>query len=48
MKIIQPHIALTLDGVGRQTMSGDLRQQRAGHPFDAEGEGCVLDGTGMA
>lgn len=24
-------------------MPGDLCQQSAGHPFDAEGEGCVLD-----
>ena len=48
MEIIQPHITLTLDGVGRQTMPGDLCQQRAGHPFDAEGEGCVLDRAGMA
>lgn len=45
--VIKPvlyHIPLALYAEGSDTVAGDLGEQSAGHSFDAEGEGSVLDG----
>ena len=47
-KWILPHIALALDGIGGDPVTGHLRQKRAGHALDAEGKGHVFHRTLMA
>ena len=47
-EIVQTDVPLALDAEGRDAVAGDLGQQGAAHPLDAEGEAGVLDGAGVA
>ena len=45
--LLQLHITLRLDTIGRNAVAGDLCQQAAGHTFDGKGKGCVFNGAGV-